>query len=104
MTITHDRTPEYENHTRCRSCNTKTEGPQDYINKKNGKLTRTCIHCRERVLRCLNKRNNPVKSKPSYRSKLTAYALLVKRLTPEDIEAVKREHPGHVDTIDYLIK
>jgi len=49
---------------RCRNCSRKTNGKQDYINKKNGKITKTCIKCRESVKKSLAKikaKHNPVK-------------------------------------------
>ena len=41
--------------SRCNNCNRKTNGTQDYINKKNGKITKTCIKCRTSVKNSLAK-------------------------------------------------
>lgn len=50
--------------TRCSNCSRKTQGKEDYINKKNGKITKTCLKCRESVKKSLAKikqKHNPVK-------------------------------------------
>ena len=40
---------------RCKNCSRKTKGKEDFINKKNGNITKTCLKCRESVKKSLAK-------------------------------------------------
>jgi len=49
---------------RCKNCSRKTKGKEDFINKKNGNITKTCLKCRESVKKSLAKikaKHQPVK-------------------------------------------
>ena len=50
------RTTEYNNKIRCPSCNRKSNPETDYINEKNGKITKTCIKCRLSVKKSISKK------------------------------------------------
>ena len=56
---------EYENNLRCYKCNRKTNGPDDYKSLKTGKPVKTCIKCRQSVLKSFSK--NPIINSSKYK-------------------------------------
>jgi hypothetical protein len=51
-----DYNTEYAEYRRCRTCNRKTNGIEEYINLRTKKPTKTCTKCRERIRRSLRKK------------------------------------------------
>jgi hypothetical protein len=84
-----DYTKEYEAHLRCPNCKQETEGVEDYQNFKTGKLTKTCITCRTKVLKSLNK----IKL-PTNKERIKAYEEILKLIHKDIIrQAIKdKEH------------
>ena len=52
-----DYNTEYKDYLRCNNCNRQTNGIADFKNKKSGRITKTCINCRESVLKSVMKIN-----------------------------------------------
>jgi hypothetical protein len=52
-----DYNTEYKDYLRCRNCNRSTNGIDDFKNKKSGRITKTCINCRQSVLKSVMKIN-----------------------------------------------
>jgi len=81
-----DYNKEYLEHTRCRGCNRKTSGAEDFKNIRSGKMTKTCKVCRSSVYASLKKK--PRQKPPprlTQRAKLQYYQQLIKRLNTEDL-------------------
>jgi len=51
-----DYNTEYAEYRRCKTCNRKTNGIEDFTNLKTKKPTKTCMRCRERIRKSINKK------------------------------------------------
>lgn len=75
-----DYNTEYAEFRRCRTCNRKTNGVEEYINLKTKKTTKTCIKCRERISKSLKKK---LKTKPTKNKLIEIFARFLNEIEPE---------------------
>lgn len=72
-----DYNKEYTDYLRCRNCNRKTTGKEDFKSQKSDIITKTCITCRKSVLKSVKKINLTKPKKPSLKDKCKAYEKLL---------------------------
>jgi hypothetical protein len=75
-----DYNEQYKNYLRCRNCNRSTNGINDFKNKKSGRITKTCINCRECVLKSVMKINLTKPKKITLKQKVKFLEELLKEL------------------------
>jgi hypothetical protein len=81
-----DYNKEYEDLKRCRNCNRRTDGEQDFINQKNNKRTKTCKKCRLSVIKSLQKRitDGKTEKKLTQKEKITHLTNILKNNINDD--------------------
>jgi len=75
-----DYNKEYEDHLRCKNCNRKTNGIDDFKNIKTGNIVKTCLNCRISVYASLKKKTRLTKKKLTNKEKLECYTKLINAL------------------------
>ena len=84
---------DYILYKRCRNCNRQTEGIQDFKNLKTGKITKTCIKCRNSVIKSLQKRasEGKTKKKITMREKMEVLNNIIKKNYNDDFYLTDEE-------------
>lgn len=88
MTTT-DRQLEYSKYLRCRKCNRKTEGIEDFKSLRGEKITKTCIKCRKCVLKSQKESVKPRKKKLTNPQKIEKLLLLLSNIDDKIINKEK---------------
>ena len=90
-----DYNQEYLDHLRCRNCNRKTKGIEDFKNIRSGNITKTCIGCRKSVYASLKKRPQQNNKTYTNRDKIMDLMLLLDEMDNKVIEEalLKVENP-----------
>jgi len=102
---------EYEKHLRCRTCNRKCNGPEDFKNIKTGNPVKTCIKCRTTILKSWYSKprpkappQKPEKKKITQKQKVEILDLLIHDMDKEQIDYLIEKHPYHEITLRKLIQ
>jgi ribosomal protein L34E len=74
-----DYNKEYEEHMRCKNCNRKTNGIDDFKNIKTGNIVKTCINCRKSVYTSI-KRSNKIPKTYKNTEKINDLLLLISKI------------------------
>lgn len=74
-----DYNKEYEEHLRCKNCNRKTNGINDFKNIKTGNIVKTCLNCRKSVYTSIKKTNN-IKKTYKNSDKINDLLLLINKI------------------------
>lgn len=95
---------EFDNHLRCPNCNRKTQGPENFKNKKTGDITRTCDKCRASVLASVKKNSKkyPKKRKPTNKCLLETSKLIISQIDSDILDNIILNNPHIQEHLKYL--
>lgn len=94
---------EYGNMTRCRGCNRKTNPETDFKNKKNGKQTKTCLKCRNSVLKSLKKNPQVIKRKPTIKKMKELYEVILSKMDTNLINEIIDKDEDLKEYLNYFV-
>jgi hypothetical protein len=85
-----DYNEEYKNYLRCRSCNRKSKGIEDYKSVRTNRTVKTCIKCRMSVINSNKKNVRP--KKPTKKECVEGLRELIYRFDKDTLNKILDEN------------